>query len=371
VIELSHVSKTYAPTFGRPARALDDVSFRVAAGEIVGVSGPAGAGKSTVARLVAKTLGLELLDTGAMYRAVAWRALEEGVDPSDADACARIARAIRIDFDGDGRIQVDGKPGEPAIRSEAVTRAVSAVSAHTGVRAAIVPIQRARGERGRGIVAEGRDIGSVVFPDAEFKFFVTASPEVRARRRAEELGVPERTAEILDEIRRRDRSDSTRKDSPLVEAEGAVRLDTDHLDAAGAAAAILKVVREQKRPEPPPPFYRFLRILDWTVCKLWFRLRVEGIRRIPKQGGALLAANHQSYLDILVVGATVPRHVTFVARDTLAEWWWLAFVMRRCGAILVRRGTSDRAAIRSMAETSPREGSSRSFPRDRSRRRAT
>src|SRR5262245_49747977 len=103
---------------------------------IVALDGPAGAGKSTVARLVARTLGLELLDTGAMYRAVAWRALETGVDPNDAEGCARIARAIRIDFDAEGRIRVDGEPGEPAIRSEAVTRAVSAVSAHTGVRAA-------------------------------------------------------------------------------------------------------------------------------------------------------------------------------------------------------------------------------------------
>lgn len=318
---------------------------------IVALDGPAGAGKSTVARLVAKTLGLELLDTGAMYRAVALRALEQGVDASDAEGCGRIARSIRIEFDGEGKILVDGKPGEPAIRSEAVTKAVSAVSAHSQVRAAIVPIQRARAKRGRGIVAEGRDIGSVVFPDAEFKFFLTATPEVRARRRAEELGVPERAAEILEEIRRRDRLDSTRADSPLVETPDAIRIDTDDVDAAGAAERILKVIRERKEPDPAPPFYRLLRFLDWTFCGLWFRLRVEGLDRIPKRGGILLAANHQSFLDILAVGASVPRHVTFVARDTLADTKWLAFVMRRCEAILVRRGTSDRAAIRAMSET--------------------
>jgi len=318
---------------------------------IVALDGPAGAGKSTVARLVARTLGLELLDTGAMYRAVAWRALEQGVDPDDGEGCGRIARAIRIDFDADGKILVDGVPGEPAIRGEAVTRAVSAVSAHPEVRAAIVPVQRARAKRGRGLVAEGRDIGSVVFPDAEFKFFLTASPEVRAERRAAELGVPERRAEILEDIRRRDRLDSTRKDSPLVEAEGSIRIDTDHLDAAAAAGEMLRVVRETKRPEPPPPFYRFLRVLDRAACGLWFRLKIEGLDRIPARGGAMLAANHQSYIDILAVGASVPRHVTFVARDTLADTLWLAFVMRGCGAILVRRGTSDRAAIRAMSET--------------------
>jgi cytidylate kinase len=318
---------------------------------IVAIDGPAGAGKSTVARLVARTLGLELLDTGAMYRAVALRALESGIDPADAEGCARIARAIRIDFDAEGKILVDGKPGEPAIRGEDVTRAVSAVSAHTGVRAAIVPVQRARAQLGRGIVAEGRDIGSVVFPGAEFKFFLTASPEIRAARRAAELGAPERTTEILEDIRRRDQLDSTRKDSPLVEAEGAIRIDTDDVDAAGAAGEMLRIVRETRRPDPPPPFYRLLKAVDWTACKLWFRLKVEGLDRIPRRGGVLLAANHQSFLDILVVGASVPRHVTFVARDTLADTAWLAFVMRRCKAILVRRGTSDRAAIRAMSET--------------------
>jgi 1-acyl-sn-glycerol-3-phosphate acyltransferase len=97
-------------------------------------------------------------------------------------------------------------------------------------------------------------------------------------------------------------------------------------------------------------FYRFLYFLDRLFCGVWFRMRVEGLEHVPMEGGALLCANHQSYLDILVVGASVPRHVTFVARDTLADWAWLAFVMRRCGAILIRRGTSDRAAIRAMSE---------------------
>ena len=318
---------------------------------IVALDGPAGAGKSTVARIVARALGLELLDTGAMYRAVALRALEQEVDPSDAEGCGRIARSIGIGFDDDGKILVDGQPGEPAIRGEAVTRAVSAVSAHSQVRAAIVPIQRARARRGRGIVAEGRDIGSVVFPDAEFKFFLTATPEVRAQRRAKELGAPERASEILEDIRRRDRLDSTRKDSPLVQAKDAILVDTDDVDAPGAAEQILKAIRERKVPDPAPPFYRLVRFLDRAFCRLWFRLRVEGVERIPRQGGILLAANHQSFLDILAVGASVPRHVTFVARDTLADTAWLAFVMRRCEAILVRRGTSDRAAIRAMSET--------------------
>jgi len=213
---------------------------------IIAIDGPAGAGKSTVARAVAAALSLEFLDTGAMYRAVAWRVLESKGDPADAQECSRIARSLAISFDEQGRIQVDGKPCEPAIRSAAVTRAVSAVSAHPGVRAAIVPLQRARASSGRGVVAEGRDIGTVVFPDADHKFFLTASPEVRARRRAQELGVPERAGEILEDLRRRDREDSSRSDSPLVRASDAVLLDTDRLDAAAAAAEILARVRSAK-----------------------------------------------------------------------------------------------------------------------------
>jgi cytidylate kinase len=210
---------------------------------ILAIDGPAGAGKSTVARAVARALGFELLDTGAMYRAVALRALEQGIDPADGEACARVARSIRIEFDAEGRIQVDGRPAEPAIRGAEVTRAVSAVSAHSGVRAAIVPLQRARAQIGRGIVAEGRDIGSVVFPDADFKFFLTASAEVRARRRAVELSRPEDVAEIMQEILRRDRLDATRADSPLVEAPGSVRIDTDGLGPGAVAESILARVR--------------------------------------------------------------------------------------------------------------------------------
>jgi cytidylate kinase len=322
---------------------------------IIAIDGPAGAGKSTVARAVARALGLEFLDTGAMYRAVALVALARGIDPSDAEGCARVARSIQIDFDAEGRILVDGEPGEPAIRGDEVTRAVSAVSAHPGVRAAIVPRQRARAGIGRGIVAEGRDIGSVVFPAADFKFFLTASPETRAARRAAESSATERSAEILEEIRRRDRLDTTRADSPLVEAPGSVRIDTDPLDAVEVVGAILERVRSEEASAKGQAarmtlVYRLIRAIDRAFCRLWFRMKVEGMEHIPKEGGALLAANHQSYLDILVIGAAMRRHVTFVARDTLAEWWWLAFVLRQCGAILVRRGTSDRAALRAMAE---------------------
>jgi len=210
---------------------------------IIAIDGPAAAGKSTVARRLADALGLVFLDTGAMYRAVTLAALERGVEPSDGEGCTRIARALALDFDADRRIRIDGRAGEPAIRADAVTRAVSQVSAHPGVRAALVPLQRAEAHRRGGIVAEGRDMGSVVFPEADFKFFVVASAEERARRRAAETGAEDRYAEILADIERRDRLDTTRADSPLVKARGAIEVVTDALAVDAVVATLLEHVR--------------------------------------------------------------------------------------------------------------------------------
>ena len=211
---------------------------------IIAIDGPAGSGKSTVAKALAQELGLSFLDSGAMYRAVTLSVLEHDVDPMDGERCAQIARGLKLEFDAQGRIHVDGQPGEPAIRGETVTKAVSAVSAHSAVRRAIVPQQRAEAQRRGGIVAEGRDMGSVVFPEADFKFFLTASAGERARRRARELGQLERVGEILADIQLRDHLDSSRKDSPLVCASDAVKLDTDELDAAGVVGALLAIVRK-------------------------------------------------------------------------------------------------------------------------------
>jgi cytidylate kinase len=149
---------------------------------------------------------------------------------------------VRLSFDGD-EILIDGRRGEPAIRGEPVTHAVSIVSAHPGVRAAVVPLQRLEARRRGGVVAEGRDMASVVFPDADFKFYLDATAEERARRRALELGDPRRYEQILEDIRRRDHIDSTRKDSPLVKVPGAIVIQTDGLEAVDAARLILERIR--------------------------------------------------------------------------------------------------------------------------------
>lgn len=187
----------------RPARTVRTVA----------IDGPAGAGKSTLARALADHLGLERLDTGAMYRSVAWAALRRGVDPDDGPAVAALARGLAIEV-GE-RVVVDGEDATAGIRTPAVDAAVSAVAANPDVRIDMVARQRAWvAARGGGVV-EGRDIGTVVLPGADLKVYLTAVPDERARRRAAERGGPTALAEVAAALDRRDTLDSTRRASPL------------------------------------------------------------------------------------------------------------------------------------------------------------
>ena len=210
---------------------------------IVAIDGPSGSGKSSVAREIARRCGLTYLDTGAMYRSVALACLRRGVDPDDADAVARVAREARIELatEQDGqRVTLDGADVTAEIRTPEVERAVSPVSANPRVRETMVALQREAGASG-DVVAEGRDIGTVVFPAADVKVFLSASPEARARRRAVQrrggnLATGEAVAvsadderAILDDLVRRDAYDSSREASPLRPADDAHRIDSSEL----------------------------------------------------------------------------------------------------------------------------------------------
>ena len=194
---------------------------------VIAIDGPAGSGKTTVACALADRLGLEYLDTGAMYRAVAFAVLRRDVDPDESEQVARVAASMELTLDG-GYCLVDGVDATVDIRGSEVTRVVSIVSAIPGVRAEMVDRQRAWvAARGGGVI-EGRDIGSVVFPDADAKVYLTASADVRARRRSDQDDAADVEAVAAD-IRRRDEADSYRRASPLVRADGAVEIDTTTL----------------------------------------------------------------------------------------------------------------------------------------------
>jgi cytidylate kinase len=213
------------------------------------LDGPSGTGKSSVARAVAARLGAAYLDTGAMYRAATVAVLDAGVDPEDGEAVAAVVARARIDVGttaGAELVQVDGVDVAVRIRGAEVTRAVSAVSAVPAVRRQLVDQQRALVAAVAAVVVEGRDIGTVVLPEATCKIYLTAAPEARAQRRAGQLGVTDdaEIAAIAADLRRRDEYDSTREDSPLRPAADAVVVDSTDLDREQVVDRVVELAQE-------------------------------------------------------------------------------------------------------------------------------
>ncbi|MFT4199349.1 (d)CMP kinase [Gordonia sp. (in: high G+C Gram-positive bacteria)] len=217
---------------------------------VVAIDGPAGTGKSSVSRLLADEVGAQYLDTGAMYRAASLAVLRAGIDPDDVDAVAELVRGLSIDLrdrDGDTVVLLDDEDVSTAIRADDVTNAVSAVAANARVREQMVELQR-QVAADRFVVVEGRDIGTVVFPDAALKVFLTATPRARAERRHRQNLEAGRTSdldEVLASVNRRDHLDSTRAASPLRRADDAVELDTSDLSLPQVLAALTDLVDQR------------------------------------------------------------------------------------------------------------------------------
>lgn len=220
---------------------------------LVAIDGPAGAGKSTVSRMVADRLGFAMVDTGAIYRTVALAAVQAGVPFDDDEGLARIVRTATIEFrpgEGGGqRVHLDGADVSAAIRTPEISRAASAVSARQVVRDGLLDLQRRLARAAPvGAVLEGRDIGTVVFPDADAKFFVTARPEIRAARRHAELlarGAQTTYEEVLADLERRDRADRERAIAPLKPAADAIVVDTSDLAVEAVVDAIVREVERR------------------------------------------------------------------------------------------------------------------------------
>ena len=216
----------------------------------IAIDGPSGAGKSTLAKRLAKELGYIYVDTGAMYRSIGLYALRQGVDPKNADAVQALLPDIQLDIrlqDGSQHVYLNGEDVSTDIRAEAVGMAASAVSAHPAVRAFLLDTQRNLA-KGQNILMDGRDIGTVVLPDATVKIFLTASPEARAERRRKELeekGKPADFATVLADIEQRDYQDTHRAVAPLKQAEDAVLVDSSDIDFEQTFALLKKTILER------------------------------------------------------------------------------------------------------------------------------
>jgi cytidylate kinase len=223
-------------------------------GLVIAIDGPSGAGKSTAGRALARRLGYTFVDTGAMYRALALKALQAGVALDSAEALAEVAASTHIELaQGGRRVVLDREDVTEAIRSEEVSVAASRVSVHAPVRRDMVARQQQLGGRG-GVILDGRDIGTVVFPDADLKFYLDAEPELRAQRRHRELqaaGTPTDLAVVGQEIRERDRLDVSRTESPLTCAQDAERLDTTQMSPKEVVERMLGLV-EARQGGPTP-----------------------------------------------------------------------------------------------------------------------
>jgi len=221
---------------------------------VIAIDGPAGSGKSCTARLVAKALDYCYLDTGAMYRAVALKMLEQGVEPHDSRAIEELLREIRLEQkeeSGKTRIFLDGEDVTDAIRTPEISLWVGPVSENPIVREFLVGLQREMGKKG-GVVVEGRDIGTVVFPDASLKIYLIAKLDERARRRLRDLhgqGIAQTEDEVREALGKRDERDSTRNHSPLQPALDAIIIDTTDLTLEGQVEKIVSLAREREKPQ--------------------------------------------------------------------------------------------------------------------------
>jgi cytidylate kinase len=327
----------------------------------IAIDGPAAAGKSTIGELLSRRLGYLYFDTGAMYRAVTWVALEQGIDIADEEAITALAKSIVINIArptvDDGRqytVYANGQDVTWQIRRPEVDANVSPVSAYPGVRQALTEQQRRIGRRGR-IIMMGRDIGTVVLPEADLKVYLGATAEERARRRHHEIlerGEEADYEKVLASMRQRDKIDSEREAAPLRPADDAVIIDTTGLSIAEVLAKVEELVRSPKSEVRSPNgkgraiFRRFACSLLRLLFRLFTHLEVAGLEKIPQGGPLLVAFNHLAHLDGLLVFALLPWPAEGIALSDLYRVPVTGQLLRLYGTIPVHRDQFDRQVIR-------------------------
>ena len=319
----------------------------------IAIDGPGGAGKSSLAKAVAKRLEIIYVDTGALYRTVGYYMLNHGIDPTDAPAVANELGKFTLELtyvDGDQVILLDDVNVKDAIRTPEMSMAASHVSAIKEVREFLLNTQRDIAKK-NSVIMDGRDIGTVILPNAEVKIFLTASPEARAKRRYEELkakGKDVSYEQVYTEMVERDKNDSTRDIAPCVPAEDAIMLDNSTMTAEETVDAVIKIVNKAKKKQKN--FYSRVYKFFSPLVRFFTGVRIHGIDNIPKEGGYLLCANHIAVRDVILIGFTCPRQVRFVAKKELFSVPVVRTVIKALGAVKLDRGGNDVAAMRKSIE---------------------
>lgn len=359
----------------------------------VALDGPSGAGKSTIAKRIAAKLGYVYVDTGALYRSIAYYVIANGISPEDSGSVIAALPDIDVKLEyreGSQHVVVNNDDVSDKIRTPEISMGASAVSAIPEVRAFLFDLQRDIAKK-NDIIMDGRDIGTVVLPDAQVKIFLTASAEERANRRFKELqekGDPSTYEEVLADINQRDYNDTHRETAPLKKADDAVELDSTSMTLDQVVERIAEIIAEKtssgdgpenggKKPKKEkterkplldfsnvPPvkrgkklnpiklfFYNILRYIVIFLLKCWYNLKFEGKENVPKDGSNIFASNHRSYLDPVLVelGCRVPN--SFMAKEELFErskpFVWL---IKFWGAFPIARGKGDMDAIQTSFE---------------------
>ncbi len=329
---------------------------------IITIDGPSGTGKSTVSKLIADKLHFEHLDTGAFYRAFAVHIKEMGLDPLNESELNLSLSSFHIDIieeNNKKKYLLDKRDITHIMRTPEISQLSSKISVFPKVRKAIVSLQREYSSQ-KNIVAEGRDLGSVVFPKAQVKFFLTADPQIRAERRYEELKLknPELDhllsfEKTLAEIEERDRRDSERAISPLVCPEEAIIIDTNDLTIDQVVSTMIKIVEEELKPKKivrsffKRVFYNTTIYTFKLLFSIFYRIKVYGASNIGQSGG-IIASNHVSFLDPPILACTAKTYVHFLARESLFRVPILKNLIKLLNTHPLKGGVGDLGVIKTV-----------------------
>ena len=319
----------------------------------IAIDGPGGAGKSSLAKAVAKKLGIIYVDTGALYRTIGVYMLKNKIHPSDENAVTKALSDIKIELkfvEGNQVILLGGEPVGDEIRTPEASMAASAVSAIGSVRKFLLMTQRSIADT-NSVIMDGRDIGTVILPYAEVKIFLTASPEARAKRRFEELqakGIDTTYEKVFNEMAERDKNDSTRSIAPCVPADDAIMLDNSDLTEDGTVDAVIEIINrvEKQRSKKGTAFYMVCRAIISFFARIFIRVRFIGKENIPSSGAIVLCSNHIGIKDVFLIGISYPRQLFFLSKK---EWFSIPLVrtvMRAWGAIPLDRAGKDVGALK-------------------------